>query len=79
MRLLMQESSHRDAIHLLITADRRSLTAELSDVRAETESLRRELQAAKDQHAGDMQQADQKAVTAQLQAKERGMCHFPMW
>ena len=64
--------SHRDAVHLMITADRRSLTAELGDVRAEVESLRRELQAAKDQHAADMQQAEQRAVTIQLRANERG-------
>ena len=72
MKLLMQETSHRDAIHLLITADRRSLTAELNDVRAEIESLRRELQAAKDQHAEDLRQAEQQAVVEQLHASKRG-------
>jgi len=70
---MMQETSHRDAIHLLITADRRSLTMELSDVRTETESLRRELNAAKDQHAMELQHAEQQAQAVQLQAKERGM------
>ena len=69
---LIQETSHRDAIHLLITADRRSLTAELNDVRAEIESLRRELQAARDQHAIDLQQAEQQALMVQLQAKKQG-------
>ena len=68
----MQETSHRDAIHLLITADRRSLTAELNNVRAEIESLQRELQAAKDQHAIDLQQAHQQALMVQLQEKKRG-------
>jgi len=73
MELLMQETSHRDAIHLLITADRRSLTAELNDVHAEIESVRRELQAARDQHAVDLQVAEQQAVTLQMQTKKHGM------
>jgi len=72
VELLMQETSHRDAVHLLITADRRSLTAELNDVRAEIESLQRELQAAKDQHAVDLREAEQQALIVQLQAKKRG-------
>jgi len=71
--LLIQETSHRDAIHLLITADRRSLTAELNDVRAEIESLQRELQAARDQHIVDLQQAEQQALMVQLQAKKQGV------
>ena len=71
--LLVQETSHRDAIHLLLTADRHSLTAELNDVRAEVESLRRELQAARDQHTVDLQQAEQQALVMQLQAKKQGM------
>ena len=68
--VVMQETSHRDAIHLLITADRRSLTAELSDVRTELESLRQELLAAKEQHAMELQHAEQQAEAIQLDAKE---------
>jgi len=70
--MLMQESSHRDAVHLLITADRRSLTSELADVRAEVESLRQELYAAKDKHGAELRQAEQDALVTQLQAKEHG-------
>jgi len=68
----MQETSHRDAIHLLITADRRSLNAELSDVRTELESVRCELHAAKEQHATELQQWEQQTQILQLQAKEHG-------
>ena len=68
----MQETSHRDAIHLLITADRRSLNAELSDARTELESVRCELHAAKEQHATELQQWEQQTQTLQLQAKEHG-------
>jgi len=59
-------------MHLLITADRRSLTAELSDVRTEMESVRRELLAARDQHATELQRTEQHAHALQLHAKERG-------
>ena len=70
--MVMQETSHRDAIHLLITADRRSLTTELNDVRAEMKSLRHELLSAKDQHAAELLQAEQQSRAMQLQAKEHG-------
>ena len=68
----MQETSHRDAIHLLIMADRRSLNAELSDARTELESVRCELHAAKEQYATELQQWEQQTQTLQLQAKEHG-------
>lgn len=70
--MTMQESSHRDAVHLLITADRRSLTAELGDIRAEMESVRRELQAAKDQHVAELRQVEEHAAMVQLHSKQRG-------
>jgi len=70
--LVNQETSHRDAVHLLITADRRSLTAELADVHAEVEFVQRELQATRDKHSADLQHAEQKAAMVQLQAKQHG-------
>jgi len=66
----MQETSHRDAIHLLITADRQSLTAELSDVRTEMESVQRELLSAKEQHAMELQCVKQQADAMQIQANK---------
>ena len=71
VELQMQETSRQDVVHLIET-DRRSQTADLNDVRAEIESLRRELQASKDQHAVELCQAEQQALAAQFQANKRG-------